>query len=65
MGNGNVHSANGWRDVLGTVIARHAGRDQQHFFHADAAYITPALYARLEKVAYVSPIRLPANAVLR
>ena len=43
--NGNVHSADGWRDVLDPVIARYAGRDLGgHFFRADAAYAILALY---------------------
>jgi hypothetical protein len=36
--NGNVHSADGWRDVLDPVIARYAGRKLGgRFFRADAA----------------------------
>jgi hypothetical protein len=58
---GNVHSADGWQDVLDPVIARYAGR----FFRADAAYASPAIYARLEQTGYFYAIRLPANAVLR
>ena len=34
---GNVHSADGWRDVLDPVIARYAERDIMRFFRADAA----------------------------
>src|SRR3546814_5982466 len=48
--NGNVHSADGWRDVLDPVIARYAGRDLGgRFFRADAAYAIPAIYMRLEE----------------
>jgi hypothetical protein len=36
--NGNVHSADGWRDVLDPVIARYAERNIMRFFRADAAY---------------------------
>ena len=32
---------------------------------ADAAYASPAIYARLEEAGYFYVIRLPANAVLR
>jgi hypothetical protein len=63
--NGNVHSADGWRDVLDPVIARYAKRDLMRFFRADAAYASPAIYARLEEAGYFYTIRLPANAVLR
>ncbi len=63
--NGNVHSADGWRDVLDPVIARYAKRDLMRFFRADAAYASPAIYQRLEEASYFYAIRLPANAVLR
>jgi len=62
---GNVHSADGWKEVLDPVIAPYADRDIMRFFRADAAYATPELYARLEKAGYFYAIQLPANAVLR
>jgi hypothetical protein len=63
--NGNVHSADGWRNVLDPVIARYAERDILRFFRADAAYASPAIYARLEEAGYFYAIRLPVNNVLR
>jgi hypothetical protein len=62
---GNVHSADGWKAVLDPVIARYAERDLLRFFRADAAYASPAIYARLEEAGYFYAVRLPANAVLR
>ena len=63
---GNVHSADGWRDVLDPVIARYAERDLGgRFFRADAAYAIPAIYERLEEARFFYAIRLPANNVLR
>jgi len=62
---GNVHSADGWQDVLDPVIARYAKRDLMRFFRADAAYAIPAIYGRLEAAGYFYAIRLPANSVLR
>jgi hypothetical protein len=63
---GHVHSADGWRDILDPVIARYADRNLGgRFFRADAAYATPAIYARLEEAGYFYAIRLPANNVLR
>jgi len=62
---GNVHSADGWREVLDPVIARYAERDIMRFFRADAAYAMPDLYKRLEEASYLYAIRLPANNVLR
>jgi len=47
--NGNVHSADGWREVLDPVIARYAKRDLMRFFRADAAYAIHAIYRRLEE----------------
>ena len=44
--NGNVHRADGWRDVLDPVIARSARRDLMRFFRADAAEALPALHER-------------------
>ena len=42
---GNVHSADGWRDVLDPVIARYARCNLgAWFFRADAAYAIPAIY---------------------
>lgn len=63
---GNVHSADGWREVLDPVIARYAKRQLGgRFFRADAAYASPAIYVRLEEAGYFYAIRLPAKAVLR
>jgi hypothetical protein len=63
--NGNVQSADGWRDVLDPVIALYPKRDLMRFFRADAAYARPAIYARLEEAGYFYAIRLPVNNVLR
>ena len=63
--NGNVHSADGWQEVLDPVIARYAGRDLGgRFFRADAAYAIPTLYERLEEADYFYAIRMKKNAVL-
>lgn len=62
---GNVHSADGWEDVLKPVMARYAGRDILRLFRADAAFALPALYATLEAEGYFYAIRLPTNAVLQ
>lgn len=62
---GNVHSADGWEDVLKPVMARYAERDILRFLRADAAFAIPALYATLEEEGYFYAIRLHANTVLR
>jgi hypothetical protein len=63
--NGNIHSSDGWQDVLDPVITRYAKRDLMRFFRADAAYAMHAIYERLEEAGYFFAIRLPSNAVLR
>jgi Transposase DDE domain group 1 len=62
---GNVHSADGWEEVLKPVMARYADKDILRLFRADAAFAIPALYETLEAEGYFYAIRLPANAMLR
>jgi hypothetical protein len=62
---GNVHSAEGWRDVLEPVIARYRTTMKRRYFRADAGFASPEIYAFLEAEDYGYVIRLPANAVLQ
>src|SRR4051812_46387439 len=62
---GNVHSADGWRDVLEPVVARYRNKMKRRYFRADAAFASPGVYAFLEAEGYAYVIRLPANAVLQ
>ena len=62
---GNVHSADGWRDVLAPGIARYRKRNIRRHFRADAAFANPEVYAFLEAEGYQYAIRLPANQVLQ
>ena len=62
---GNVHSADGWRDVLEPVVARYRNRKMRRFFRADAAFANPEVYGFLEAEGYKYTIRLPANQVLQ
>jgi Transposase DDE domain group 1 len=62
---GNVHSAEGWRDVLEPVVARYRTTMKRRYFRADAAFASPQVYAFLEAEDYGYVIRLPANAVLQ
>jgi hypothetical protein len=39
---GNVHSAEGWRDVLEPVVARYRDPMKRRYFRADAAFASPA-----------------------
>ena len=62
---GNVHSADGWRDVLEPVAARYRNGMKRRYFRGDAGYANPGIYEFLEAEGYKYTIRLPANAVLQ
>ena len=62
---GNVHSADGWRDVLEPVVARYRGTVKRRYFRGDAAFANPEIYEFLEAEGYGYVIRLPANRVLQ
>jgi hypothetical protein len=62
---GNVHSAEGWREVLEPVVARYRGKLKRRYFRADAAFAAPEIYAFLEAEKFRYAIRLPGNAVLQ
>ncbi len=62
---GNVHSAEGWREVLEPVVARYRTTMKRRSFRADAAFASPEVYEFLEAERYAYAIRLPANAVLQ
>src|SRR6267142_1994766 len=61
---GNVHSADGWDDVLLPIIDRYRAQGQTVVVRADAAFALPALYEALERRGVRYAIRLPANDVL-
>src|SRR5207244_1211049 len=61
---GNVHSADGWNEVLLPIIDRYRARGQTVVVRADAAFALPALYETLERRGVRYAIRLPANDVL-
>jgi len=61
---GNVHSADGWDDVLLPIIDRYRAHGQTVVVRADAAFALPALYEALERRGVRYAIRLPANDVL-
>src|SRR5229473_2735834 len=61
---GNVHSADGWDQVLLPIIDRYRAQGQTVVVRADAAFALPALYEALERRGVRYAIRLPANDVL-
>jgi hypothetical protein len=62
---GNVHSGDGWRELLEPVIARYRGRMKHRYFRGDAACANPEVYEMLEAEGYKYAFRLPANSVLQ
>ncbi len=62
---GNVHSADGWEDVLKPIVARYQGQSVPIRFRADAAFAMPSMYEFLESEGIEYAIRLPANQVLQ
>ena len=62
---GNVHSADGWRDVLEPVVERYRKRTLRRYFRGDAAFALPDLYEFLEAENYKYVIRLKANKIGR
>jgi hypothetical protein len=62
---GNVHSADGWDEVLKPVVARYQGKVSRIYFRADAGFANPEVYDYLEAAGIKYAIRLPANRVLQ
>ena len=62
---GNVHSADGWKDVLEPVVTRYRDKVSRLYFRADAAFANPDVYEFLEAERIKYAIRLPANRILQ
>jgi Transposase DDE domain group 1 len=62
---GNVHSADGWDDVLKPVVARYPGKVSRIYFRADAAFAMPEVSEFLETERIKYAIRLLENLGLR
>ncbi len=58
---GNVHSAEGWEELLLPEIERQQRLDKEVVFRADAAFAKLELYEALEERTVKYAIRLPAN----
>ena len=54
---GNVHSADGWREVLDPAVERYRERSLRRYFRGDAAFALPDLYEFLEGENYKYVIR--------
>ncbi len=62
---GNVSSADGWRELLDPIVKRYAESGLRRQFRGDAGFARPEIYEYLEEHDFLYAIRLPANAVLR
>ena len=58
---GNVHSAEGWEELLLPEIERQQRLGKEVVFRADAAFAKPEIYEALEERTVKYAIRLPAN----
>jgi hypothetical protein len=58
---GNVHSADGWEEVLLPEIERQRQNGKEVVFRADAAFAKPEIHEALEERGVKYAIRLPAN----
>lgn len=58
---GNVHSADGWEEMLLTEIEWQQKQGKQVVFRADAAFAKPELYEALEEGGVKYAIRIPSN----
>jgi hypothetical protein len=65
---GNVHSADGWAEVLRPVLARYSAKARptitRRRFRADAAFAIPALFDLLEAEGWDYAIRIKSNPKL-
>ena len=58
---GNVHSAEGWEELLLPEIERQQQMEKEIAFRADAAFAKPEIYEALEERGVKYAIRIPAN----
>jgi hypothetical protein len=61
---GNVHSADGWQEVLEPVVERYVRQGIRLLFRADTALAKPEVYQFLEARSVGYAIRLPRNEPL-
>jgi hypothetical protein len=58
---GNVHSPQGWEEVLLPEIERQQKLGKEAVFRADAAFAKPEIYEAMEERVVKHAIRIPAN----
>ena len=52
---GNVHSADGWRDLLEPIVDRYRAAGKRIYFRGDAAFASPDVYEYLEDKGSSTP----------
>ena len=62
---GNVHSAEGWKELIEPIVGRYLKLAARLLFRADAAFAKPAIYEYMESKSIGYAIRLPASEVLQ
>ena len=62
---GNVHSADGWQDLLAPVVTRYRGKVSRLYFRADAGFASPDVYEFFEGEGIKYAIHIPTNRVLQ
>jgi hypothetical protein len=62
---GNVHSAEGWQELLEPVVKRYQAKGLRLLFRGDAAFAKPEVYGYLEQEKIGYAIRLSTNALLQ
>ena len=62
---GNVHSAEGWEELLLPKIERQQGMAKEVAFRTDTAFAKPEMYEALEERGVQYAIRIPANENLQ
>ena len=62
---GNVHSAEGWDELLLPEIRRQRDQGKEAVFRADAVFAEPEIYQALEERGVKYAIRIPANDSLK
>jgi hypothetical protein len=58
---GNVHSADGWRDLLEPIVEMYKYTNKKLYFRGDAAFASPEVYEYLEENGILYAIRIAGN----
>jgi hypothetical protein len=58
---GNVHSADGWRELLEPIVDRYRAAGKKLYIRGDAAFASPDVYEYLEENRVLYAMRIKAN----